>query len=97
MGPQYLCTLPKLRIFQTHRVQKGIYTEHPAYLFDDTYDTIQDEMRDLVIPWSRFCPSLREVQLHAGWRMVRGFNGGKWRVEKIRLVEDEDFRLESRD
>ena len=54
-------------------------------------------MTDLVIPWSRFCPQLREVQLHAGWRTVRGFGGGRWRVEKVRLVEDEDFRLHSAD
>lgn len=97
IGPQHLCSLPNLRIFQTYQVQKGIYVEHPEHLFDPTYDTIQDEMTDLVIPWSRFCPQLREVQLHAGWRTVRGFGGGRWRVEKVRLVEDEDFRLHSAD
>ncbi len=54
-------------------------------------------MKDLVIPWNRFCKDLREVQLHAGWRLLRGFNGGRWRAEKVGVVEDEDFRLEASD
>ena len=94
IGPHFLSRLPRLRIFQTYQVQKGIYTSHPSHLFDPTYDTIQDEMKDLVIPWNRFCRGLKEVQLHAGWRLLRGFDGGKWRVEKVREVADEDFRLE---
>ena len=94
IGPHFLTRLPHLQTFQTYQVQKGIYIEnHPAYLFDPTYETIEDEMRDLVIPWNRYCRELREVQVDAGWRMVRGWEGGRWRVEKVREEREEGLEV----
>ena len=61
---------------------------HPLCLFDDTFDTLEDELRELVIPWNRFCPALREVQLTAGYRLLRGYAGGKWSLQRIGRGED---------
>lgn len=62
-------------------------------MFDPTYETIEEEMRDLVIPWNRYCRELREVQVDAGWRMVRGWEGGRWRVEKVREEREEGLEV----
>ena len=61
---------------------------HPLCLFDDTFDTLEDELRELVIPWNRYCPRLREVQLMTGYRLLRGYAGGKWNLQRIGRGED---------
>ncbi|KZT66609.1 hypothetical protein DAEQUDRAFT_767836 [Daedalea quercina L-15889] len=61
---------------------------HPLCLFDDTFDTFEDELRELVIPWNRYCPALREVQLTPEYRLLRGYEGGKWVLQRIGKGED---------
>ncbi|KAK7685108.1 hypothetical protein QCA50_011947 [Cerrena zonata] len=71
------------------------FTDNP-YLFDPTFDSIEEEMRDMIIPWNRYCKSLRVVQLCRSWRMNRGFEGGVWKIEKVRESEyelPEDFNI----
>ena len=61
---------------------------HPLCLFDDTFPTLEDELREIVIPWNRYCPALREVQLTAEYRLLRGYAGGKWNLQRIGRGED---------
>lgn len=66
------------------------------YLFDSTFESIEEEMKDLIIPWNRFCRNLRVVQLCRSWRMKRGFEGGIWKIEKVGKREyelPEDFAV----
>ena len=95
LGPLFLSRLPHLHTIQVYETPQGQVTvtpTHPSSLFDDTYGSIEEEMRDLVIPWNRFCGNLKEVQLCAGWKMARiGVRGG-WEVQRVRRLETEDFR-----
>ena len=60
------------------------------YLFDETFGSIEEEMKDLIIPWNRHCNNLKLVQLCRTWRMKRGFEGGVWKIEK---VKDSEYEL----
>lgn len=93
-GPEMLSRFPNLHTFQIYKCPPRIEEEpkYPQHLFDPTYPTIQEELRNLVIPWNRYCPTLREVQLSVGYKAVRGAQDGAWFVEKIKLLEErEDF------
>lgn len=91
-GPLFLYRLQHLQCAQIFAMPLGARPEHPAHLFDPTYDTVEEELRNLVIPWNRFCRNLREVQLHAGYAMCRAYDGGAWRMERVsQLSEGCDF------
>lgn len=64
---------------------------YPKYLFDRTFDSLEDELRDIIIPWNRFCPKLRKVQLLAGYVMTRAFEGAVWKLEKIERLEPIEY------
>ncbi len=89
-------TLPELHTLELYEMPRngGYLPDHPKHLFDDSFESIEEELRNLVIPWNRYCPKLRKVQLHAGYVMARGFEGGPWNLERIRrlaIKEDMDF------
>jgi len=82
MGPVFLSKLEHLHTFQLHSSNNRPF-EPRRFLFDDTYDSIQQEMKELVIPWGRYSPGLREVQFSRDWRLRKGFNGVDWEIEKV--------------
>ncbi|KZT07883.1 uncharacterized protein LAESUDRAFT_650157 [Laetiporus sulphureus 93-53] len=96
MGPEFLARFPemhKLQIYATpqHDIRKPA---HPPFLFDASFDSIEEELRNLVIPWNRWCPALREVQLSSGYVMRRGYDGGVWHLYRLkRLEEFEEFHF----
>ncbi|KAI0073230.1 hypothetical protein K474DRAFT_1649839 [Panus rudis PR-1116 ss-1] len=103
-GPLFLSRLPDLHTFQCYEAphpsghsdpympdpRPSDDPDHP-YLFDNTWDSIESEMRDLLIPWNRFCKSLREVQLCRKWKMRRTYDGGRWDAVK---VKGDDFEIQ---
>ena len=82
-GPHFLYRLEHLQVAQIYAASSSTKPDHPAHLFDPTYESVEEELQNLVIPWNRFCRNLREVQLHAGYAMRRTFEGGLWRMEKV--------------
>ena len=62
--------------------------EHPKFLYDNTYDSVEEELQNLVIPWNRYCKGLREVQLHAGYVMRREFEGDRWKMREVKALRD---------
>ena len=88
--------LPELHTLELYEMPPhGIHIpDHPTHLFDDSFESIEEELQNLVIPWNRYCPKLRKVQLHAGYVMTRGFEGAEWKLERVRrlaIKEDLDF------
>ena len=72
----------------------GYVPDHPTHIFDDSFESVEEELRNLVIPWNRYCPKLRKVQVHAGYVMTRKFEGAPWCLERVRRLEsreDMDF------
>ena len=66
--------------------------DYPSSLFDDSFESIEDELRNLVIPWNRYCPKLRVVRMHRGYIMRRGYEGAEWKLERVdRFEEVEDL------
>lgn len=66
---------------------------HPSHLFDSSFESIEEELLNLVIPWNRFCPALREVQLMPGYVMRRRFGGDTWKMTTLDKYDPmEDFR-----
>jgi len=94
MGPGFLSRLPNLRTFQlyTQPTADNPKPDHPPWLFDSSFTSIEEELRDLIIPWNRWCPALREVQLLSGYTMRRGYTGGDWNMLRIRRLDElEEF------
>ncbi|KAI1785078.1 hypothetical protein LXA43DRAFT_929429 [Ganoderma leucocontextum] len=96
LAPDYLVKLPELHTLELYEMPRngGYVPDQPKHLFDDSFESIEEELQNLVIPWNRYCPNLRKVQLHAGCAMTRGFEGGPWTLERVRRLpvkEDLDF------
>ena len=88
--------LPELHTLEVYEMPRnGSYVpDQPEYLFDPTFGSVEEELKNLVIPWNRFCTKLRKVQLHAGYVMTRGFEGAAWNMERVRrlpIKEELDF------
>ncbi|OCH85143.1 hypothetical protein OBBRIDRAFT_785252 [Obba rivulosa] len=95
LGPEYFILMPELHTVQIFPAPDNGSRKpaHPEHLFDPSFDSIEEELQNLVIPWNRFCPTLREVQLMAGWVMNRGFEGNAWKMSKVDEYDTlEDFR-----
>ncbi|PCH44636.1 hypothetical protein WOLCODRAFT_77723 [Wolfiporia cocos MD-104 SS10] len=90
MGPELLARLPNLQTLKLYRrpAEDGAKPEHPSCMFDESFDSIEEELRNLVIPWNRWCPALREVQLISGYTMLRGYSGGPWNLLRLKRLED---------
>ncbi|KAH9930440.1 uncharacterized protein BXZ73DRAFT_47735 [Epithele typhae] len=90
LAPEFLVNFPDLHTLQLYH-QPPIGTKRPDYptsLYDESFDTIEEELRNIIIPWNRYCPNLRLVQLHAGYVMTRAFEGATWNLERVRRVEE---------
>ncbi|KAH8089888.1 hypothetical protein BXZ70DRAFT_495344 [Cristinia sonorae] len=97
LGPLFLSNLPNLHTVQVYHTPQGSEPSALSYppsgsLYDSTFESIGEEMRDLVIPWNRYCKNLKEVQLSAGWKLARVGVKGRWEVQRVRKMEVEDFR-----
>ncbi|TCD71040.1 hypothetical protein EIP91_000539 [Steccherinum ochraceum] len=71
LGPLFLNRLPHLHTIQVYETPQGQSTPtpaHPSSLFDASYGSIEEEMRDLVIPWNRFCGKLQEIHVRLNAR-----------------------------
>ena len=88
IGPHHLYRLEHLHTAHIYAAPTSSKPDHPNFLFDDTFDNIEEELQNLVIPWNRYCKKLREVQLHAGYVMRREFEGDMWRMHKVTEVRD---------
>ncbi|KAJ2968974.1 hypothetical protein NUW54_g13072 [Trametes sanguinea] len=64
--------------------------EHPTSLYDKSYESIEEELRNLVIPYNRYCPTLRKVQVCAGYIVKRACVDGPWEIERLRQYEEKD-------
>lgn len=93
LAPDFLVEMPELHTLEMYQLPPcgGFVPEHPPFLCDPSWGSIEEEMRDILIGWNRFCPKLRKVQLVSGYRMARGFEGGVWKLEKIRRLEQVEY------
>lgn len=61
-------------------------------------DSAQSDLRDYLIGWSRYCRSLRNVQIETGWWWERRFEGDRWALRGISsasaATESEDAKPE---
>ncbi|RDX46756.1 hypothetical protein OH76DRAFT_1386047 [Lentinus brumalis] len=89
LAPDYLAQLPDLHTVEMYRLPAhgGFTPVYPTHLFDPSWGSIEEEMRDILMGWNRFCPKLRKVQLVSGYVMVRAFEGAPWRLQKLRRLE----------
>lgn len=90
LAPEFLASLPELHTLELYAQPPlgAKRPEYPSVLFDPSFESIEDEMRNIVIPWNRYCPKLRTVQLHSGYVMKRGYEGGMWHLERVRRFEE---------
>ena len=96
LAPEFLADLPELHTLELYAqpFPGAKRPECPRMLFDPSFDSLEEELRNIIIPWNRYCPKLRTVQLHAGCVMRRWYEGGAWHLEKVRRfneVEDLDY------
>ncbi|RPD64604.1 hypothetical protein L226DRAFT_565410 [Lentinus tigrinus ALCF2SS1-7] len=94
LAPDFLANLPDLHTLEMYRLPKhgGFIPAHPKHLFDPSWGSIEEELRDILIGWNRFCPKLRKVQLVSGYIMTRAFEGATWTLQKVhRLEQVEDL------
>ena len=54
-GPHFLYRLPHLQSAHIYPMPAGAKPDHPDFLFDNTYDSVEEELCNLVIPWNRYC------------------------------------------
>ncbi|RDX45399.1 hypothetical protein OH76DRAFT_1559177 [Lentinus brumalis] len=82
---QYLAEMPDLHTIEMYRLPgRGDFKpEHPSHLFDSSWGSIEEELRDIVIPWNRFGRKLRRVQLISGYALTRAYEGATWKLEKV--------------
>ncbi|KAI0363436.1 hypothetical protein BV20DRAFT_975709 [Pilatotrama ljubarskyi] len=92
LAPELLRKLRELHTLELYAEagRIGRKAEYPRALYDASFETIEEELVNLVIPWNRYCPKLRRVQLCAGYVVKRACEGGRWTVERIRCLEEKD-------
>ncbi|RDX45360.1 hypothetical protein OH76DRAFT_1388127 [Lentinus brumalis] len=93
LAPDFLAEMPELHTLEMYQLPpRGEFAPvHPPFLWDSSFASIEDELRDTLIGWTRFCPNLRKVQLVSGYAMTRGFEGGLWKLEKVRRLEQIEY------
>ncbi|CDO77564.1 hypothetical protein BN946_scf184926.g1 [Trametes cinnabarina] len=92
LAPEYLAKMPNLHTLELYPQPRpgSLKPDYPAFLYDKSYDSIEEELRNLVIPYNRYCPKLRKVQVCAGYIMKRVCEGGPWEIERVRQYEEKD-------
>lgn len=94
MGAQYLYRFPHLEILHIHQAAPPgpvVYERTPspdrlalvalAKLFPKDQGPgagPDDAVKDLIIPWRKHCPRLREIQFVQGYVWRRAFDGDEW-------------------
>ncbi|KAI8971314.1 hypothetical protein BD414DRAFT_426316 [Trametes punicea] len=92
LAPEYLTKMPNLHTLELYPQPRpgSMKPDHPPFLYDDSYTSIEEELRNLVIPYNRYCPQLRKVQVCSGYIMTRVYEGGPWETERVRKYEEKD-------
>ncbi|KAI0777811.1 hypothetical protein BD413DRAFT_519817 [Trametes elegans] len=92
LAPEFLVKMPHLHTIQLYAQpgQTDTKPHYPECLYDDSYASIEEELRNMVIPYNRFCPNLRKVQFCSGYIMTRRFDGAPWELERVRRLEVTD-------
>ncbi|KAI0646693.1 hypothetical protein C8Q79DRAFT_1111178 [Trametes meyenii] len=92
LAPEFLSKLPHLHTLELypHPGQKGPKPHYPAFLHDASFESLEEELCNIVIPYNRYCPELRRVQLCSGYVVTRTCAGGRWEVERIRRLPERD-------
>ncbi|KAI0634677.1 hypothetical protein C8Q77DRAFT_1103517 [Trametes polyzona] len=92
LGPEFLAHMPHLHTLQLYAqpMTSGWKPEYPRMLYDDSFESIEEELMNLVIPYNRYCPNLRKVQFCAGYTVSRSWAGAAWSVERVRRLEEKD-------
>ena len=88
--------MPELHTLELYQlpVSGGFTPSHPKTFFDPSFESIEEELQDILIPWNRHCPKLRKVQLLGGYVMTRGFEGAQWKLSIVnRLDNFEDLEF----
>ncbi|EIW51570.1 uncharacterized protein TRAVEDRAFT_157088 [Trametes versicolor FP-101664 SS1] len=92
LGPEFLSRMSHLHTLQIYAQPElvGTKANHPAYLYDCSFESIEEELANLVIPYNRYCPTLRKVQFLTGYVVARTWDGAGWAVERLRRLEVKD-------
>ncbi|KAI0360246.1 hypothetical protein OH77DRAFT_1444820 [Trametes cingulata] len=92
LAPEFLAKLPELHTLELYADPGpgGRKSEYPRALYDDSFESIEEELVNLVIPWNRYCPKLRRVQVCVGYVVQRTWEGGPWSVERQRRLQEKD-------
>ncbi|OJT02771.1 hypothetical protein TRAPUB_6627 [Trametes pubescens] len=92
LGPEFLSRMPNLHTLQIYAQQELLDTKanHPKYLYDSSFESIEEELVNLVIPYNRYCPTLRKVQFLTGYVAARTCGEAGWVVERLRRLEVKD-------
>ncbi|KAI0703295.1 hypothetical protein C8Q76DRAFT_697636 [Earliella scabrosa] len=96
LAPDFLAEMPELHTLELYKLPPngGFTPSHPMTLFDPSFESIEEELQDILISWNRHCRKLRKVQLLAGYVMNRAFDGGQWKlsiVDHLDKFEDLQF------
>ena len=92
LAPEYLTKMPNLHTIELYPQPRAgsAKPDHPCFLYDASYDSAEEELRNLVIPYNRYCPRLRKVQVCSGYIMARTCEGGPWEMERVRQYQEKD-------
>ncbi|KAI9061556.1 hypothetical protein FKP32DRAFT_1594352 [Trametes sanguinea] len=92
LAPEYLTKMPHLHTLELYPQPRpgSLRPDHPTSLYDKSYESIEEELRNLVIPYNRYCPTLRKVQVCAGYIVKRACVDGPWEIERLRQYEEKD-------
>ncbi|KAI0674694.1 hypothetical protein C8Q78DRAFT_967203 [Trametes maxima] len=92
LAPEFLSKLPHLHTLELYPQpgQKGTKPHYPVFLHDASFESLEEELRNIVIPYNRYCPELRRVQLCSGYVMARTCTAGRWELERIRRLPEKD-------
>ncbi|KAI0327629.1 hypothetical protein GY45DRAFT_1373039 [Cubamyces sp. BRFM 1775] len=92
LAPEYLTKMPNLHTIELYPQPRAgsAKPDHPRFLYDASYESVEEELRNLVIPYNRYCPRLRKVQVCSGYIMARTCEGGPWEMERVRQYQEKD-------
>ncbi len=85
--------MPDLHTLEMYRLPRDgkFKPEYRTHLFDPSWGSIEEEMRDIVVPWNKFGQKLRRVQLISGYALTRRFEGETWKLEKVAKLKRVEY------